>query len=139
VSALVLFYSLSGHTAKRAADFANAAGADLVEVRPAAKAGKFKAYTVGILNAIKGRPMPIKPIDVDFSKYSDVFAFAPVWADGISPFMIAALQQVAKGTKISLRLVSMSGNSNKAKNTAVVEAMGLTVAGYEDIKVTKKQ
>ena len=134
MSKLVLFYSFSGHTAKFAAEFAKANGAELIEVKSAEKLGKFKAYTTGCFKAMTCRPMPIQPIAVDFSKYSDIYAFAPIWAGGMAPFMIAALQQVTKGAKVSLRLISGSGKSSKAKNTAAVEAMGLKVAGYEDIK-----
>jgi len=134
MSGLVLFYSYSGKTAKHATEFAKANGAELIEVKSTDKLGKLKAYTAGCYKAMTGRPMPIQPIAVDFSKYSEVFAFAPVWAGGMAPCMIAALQQVTKGAKVSLRLVSASGDSSKAKNTAFVEAMGLTVTGYEDIK-----
>ena len=134
MSKLVLFYSYSGHTAKFAAEFAKANGAELIEVKSADKLSKFKAYTTGCYKAMTGRPMPIQPIAVDFSKYSEIFAFAPVWAGGMAPCMIAALQQVSEGVNVSLRLVSASGNSSKAKNTKYVEAMGLKVTGYEDIK-----
>jgi hypothetical protein len=134
MSGLVIFYSFSGHTAKHASDYAKANSAELIEVKPAANLGKLKAYTVGCFKAMTGRPMPIMPIAEDLSKYTDVTAFAPVWAGGMAPCMIAALQQVSKGANVSLRLVSMSGNSSKAKNTAFVEAMGLNVVGYKDIK-----
>jgi hypothetical protein len=135
MSGLVLFFSFSGHTAKRAAEFAKESGAELIEVKPAAGLGKLKAYTYGLLKSIRCSPMAIAPIGKDLSQYSEITVFAPIWADGIAPPMLAALKLLPKGANLSLRLISASGASGKERNISKLKAMGINVSGYEDIKV----
>ena len=130
----ILYYSLSGHTAQHAKNFAAANGGDLIEIKPVGKMGKFKAYVVGGLNAIRGKAMPIKPIETDLSQYSEVVLFTPVWANGIAPPMTAAIEQLSRGTKVSLHLVSGSGKIGKERITASLDALGLEIRDYEDIK-----
>jgi hypothetical protein len=132
MSKLVLYYSFSGKSAKRAEESAKSSGAELVAVKPAKKIGKLKAYTAGIIKAIRGRPMPVETLTLP--EYSAVDVFAPVWADCIAPPMLAALQQLKKGTKVSLRLVSASGKSNTVRNKMLLTMMGLDVMDYEDLK-----
>ena len=134
MSKLVLYYSLTGNAAKAAQAFSKSEGSDISEVKPAGKIGKFKAYTLGCFKAIRGKSMAIAPLDIRTEEYDEVDVFTPIWADSIAPPMLAALEQLPKGTKVRLHLVSASGNSGREKNSAKLESLGLKVAGYQDIK-----
>ena len=134
MSEMILFYSYSGNTKKIAIDTAAKYRLTTCEVVDEVKPGKFKAYTKGCYRAIKGVVTPIKPIEVNFAEFENVLVFAPIWAGSLAPAMNAALAKLPKGTKVSLRLVSGSGKSNKAKITERIKTLGLEIIGYEDIK-----
>ena len=131
---VVLYYSFSGHAEKAARDFAANCGGFPVEIQPAERIGKARAYSVGCLNAMKGKSMPIAPVTADLAACAEADVFAPIWAGCIAPPMLAALELLPKGAKVSLHLVSASGKSSNERNTAAMKALGLEVAAYEDIK-----
>ena len=131
---LVLYYSYSGNTKKIALDMAEKLNMQSCEVIDEVKPGKFKAYTKGCYRAMKGIPSPIKSFSLDLAECETVFVFAPIWAGAIAPPMNAALAKIPVNTKISLRLVSGSGRSNKVKIVERIEALGLEILDYEDIK-----
>jgi hypothetical protein len=127
---LVLYYSLTGNSKRLAGQFAEVKGAALVEVK--AKVGKFGAFTVGLIKSFKNAPMKIDSLTLPDYDFVDVFA--PIWADGIAPPMIAALSQLAPGTKIALHLVSASGKRNSDRVTPLMRKLGLEIIDCEDIK-----
>ena len=134
---LVLYYSYSGNTKKIALDMAAKYNLTSCEVIDDVKPGKFEAYTRGCYKAMKGMAFPIKPLSLNLAEHKTVFVFAPIWAGAIAPPMNAALAKLPANTKISLRLVSGSGRSNKIKITEHITALGLEILDYEDIKARK--
>ena len=134
MSELILYYSYSGNTKRVAMEMAAEHNLTALEVLDEVRPGKFKAYTKGCYQAMRGAKTPIKPLDVNASEFETVFVFAPIWAGAIAPPMNTALASLPAGTEISLRLVSGSGRSNKAKISERIKVLGLEIIGYEDIK-----
>jgi hypothetical protein len=132
MSKLVLFYSLSGNTEKKARSFAETNGAAVVKVEPAAGLGKVKAYSAGLAKSILGKSIAVKPLTIP--KADEIHVFAPVWAGTFAAPIGAALAYLPKGAKVSLHMVSMSGTSNTKVNTDRAKALGLDVISYEDIR-----
>jgi len=132
MSRIVLFYSLGGHSKKFAEEFAAANGAEVFEVKTVKPLGKFGAYTKGIVTSLKDAPIEIQRLDLPQFDAADIFA--PIWADGIASPMIAALELLPKGSKVSLHLVSASGKRGGDRITPLTQKLGLQVDGVEDIK-----
>ena len=143
---LVLFYSYSGNTKKAAQKFGEENSCDICEVLDEKKPGKLAAFIPGIVKALKGGGRKIKPLiiineqssfqnGVKFEDYGAVNVFAPIWAGHPAPSMNTALKMLPGGTKIKLFMVSQSGESAKDNISKRVQAMGLEIVGYEDIKM----
>ncbi|MDR2753378.1 MAG: hypothetical protein LBB50_03615 [Oscillospiraceae bacterium] len=131
---LVLFYSYAGHTRQNAALFARESTLDTCEIVPQKSIGKVKAFTLGSVQSIKGRGIPIVPPAVSFKDYDAFHIFAPVWAGSIAAPMNAALALLPQGATLHLHLVSASGGSNQEKNEHRLVDAGFNVASYEDIR-----
>jgi hypothetical protein len=86
------------------------------------------------VKSLQGKSMAVKPLAANISEYDTIELFAPIWAGHLAPPVTAALEQLAKGTKINLHCVSASGKSEKQTVSARISALGLNLTGYEDIK-----
>ena len=136
---LVLFYSYSGNSKKIAEKYSADNNFDICEVFDVKKPNKFVAYTAGCFKAMKGSPRNVLPLMVNnnavkFEDYGVVNVFAPIWAGNPAPSMNGALKLIPKGTKLKLFMVSASKNSSKDKIAKRIQALGLEITGYEDIK-----
>jgi len=136
---LVLFYSYSGNTKKVAEKFAQENNCDICEVTDKKRPNKFAAYTAGCFKAMKGgirkiNPLMLNETPVKFEDYGVVSIFAPIWAGHPAPSMNGAVKLIPPGTKVKLFMVSASENSSKDSISKRVQALGLEITGYEDIK-----
>jgi flavodoxin len=132
---LVIFYSYSGKTKSIAGEIAAKESADIIEIKDAKRLGKLKAYTTGIIASMRGKPWPIQPLDVDFTKYDRLILLAPVWADNPPPAFNALLEILPEGKAVSVKMVSMSGKSNcKERVEASITVRGGVLESFEDIK-----
>jgi len=136
---LVLFYSYSGHTKKAAEKSAQDNNFDICEITDKKRPNKFAAYTAGCFKAMKGSSREINPLMIDgnnlkFEDYDIINIYAPIWAGHPAPSMNGALKLLPSGTKVKLYMISASGESKKDNITKRVQALGLEIAGYEDIK-----
>ena len=131
---LVLFYSWSGNTKGEAEKFAQENNFDICEVKDKKRPGKLAAFVPGIIKAIKGSGRKINQIDVKFEDYDIINVFAPIWAGHPAPSMNSALKLIPPKTIIKLFMVSQSGQSEKENIYKRVQALGLEIIGYEDIK-----
>jgi len=132
---LVIFYSYSGKTKSIAGEIAAKESADIIEIKDAKRLGELKAYTTGIIASMRGKPWPIQPLDVDFTKYDRLILLAPVWADNPPPAFNALLEILPEGKAVSVKMVSMSGKSNcKERVEASITVRGGVLESFEDIK-----
>jgi len=132
---LILFYSYSGKTKAIAQELIEKKSADMVEIKDVKRPVKLKAYTAGILAAIRGKAWPIQPLDVDWSAYESLVLLAPVWADNPAPPMNTVLEMLPPEKNISIKMVSMSGKSDcRARLEEAIIARACTLVDFEDIK-----
>lgn len=132
---LVIFYSYTGHTKRLAEELAAKESADAAEIRDRRRPGKLKAYSLGCLAAMRGRPWPIEQPEADLPAYDRLILLSPVWAGNPPPAVHAFLEQLPEGKIISVKMVSASGKSDcRDRLEAAVKAKGCTLEGVEDIK-----
>jgi len=136
VKTLVIFYSYSGKTKTIAEELAAKESADIAEIKDAKRLGKLKAYTAGIIAAGRGKPWPIQPLKIDFSKYERLILLAPIWANNPPPAFNALLEHLTEGKTVAVKMVSMSGKSNcKERLETIIKNKGSVLESFEDIKV----
>ena len=132
---LVIFYSYSGRTKAIAEALAAKESADISEVLDTFRPGILKAYTAGIIAAIRGKAWPFEALDADLYEYDRLILLAPVWADNPPPAFNAMLELLPAGKTVSVKMVSASGKSNcKERLEAAIKAKGCTLESFEDIK-----
>ena len=135
MSALVVYYSYTGHAKKRAETFAAAESAPLAEIKEVERPGKLQAYTTACFAAMRGKPWPIQPLDSDLAAYDKIVLFAPVWANNPPPFVYAFFDQLPAGKAVTVNLVSGSGKGDcKERLEAILKAKGCTLEGYQVFK-----
>ena len=137
---LVIFYSYSGRTKAIAEGVAVKESADIAEIKDVKRPGKLKAYTAGIIGAIKGKAWPIQPLGVDLTAYDRLILLAPVWADNPPPAFNAILELLPEGKTVAVKMVSASGKSNCIDRLkAILNAKFCTLESFQDIKAEKKE
>jgi len=132
---LVIYYSYTGNTKRLAQELAKKESADIVEIKDVRRPGKLKAYSLGCFAAMRGKPWPIQPPEVDLAAYDRLILLAPVWAGNPPPAIHAVLRDLPKGKTVSVKMVSASGGSScRERLEATIKAKGCTPEGFEDIK-----
>ena len=135
---LVIFYTYSGNTKKIAEELAKKDSADIFEIKDIKRPSKLKAYTAGIVAAIKGKAWQIDPPDIEIGDYDGLIMLAPVWAGNPPPAFNAMLELLPSGKFITIKMVSASGESNcKARLETVITSKGSTLESFEDIGVKR--
>ena len=132
---LIVYYSYSGHTKKIALALAEKKSADIMEIEDVKRPMKLKAYTAGLLAAMRGKTRPIKPFTANMAEYDSLMLLSPVWADNPPPAFNALLEQLPEGKSVSLRMISASGKSGcKERLETAIKARGCTLESFENIK-----
>ena len=132
---VIVFYSYSGKTKAFATELAAKESADLEEIKDTKRPGKLKAYTAGIVAAIRGKAWPIQPLIADLEKYDRLILLSPVWADNPPPAFNAILELLPAGKTVAVKMISMSGKSNcRERLEAAIRAKGGTLESFDDIK-----
>ena len=132
---LVIYYSYTGHTRKRAERLAAKEQADLCAVTDPKRPGTFKAYTAGSLAAMRGRPWPIRGLEADLSAYDELILMAPIWAGSPAPQFNGVVDRLPAGKSVRVYAVSASGKSScKQKVAARIQAKGCKLTGFRDLQ-----
>lgn len=132
---LVIFYSYTGNAKRLAQELAAKEAADIAEVKDVRHPGKLKAYSLGCLAAMRGKPWPIQQTEADLTVYDRLILFSPVWASNPPPAVHALLERLPKGKTVSVKMISASGSSGcRERLEAAIKAKGCTLEGFEDIK-----
>ncbi len=136
---LILYYSLSGKTRALARRKAEQLGAELIEIQETRKRSMLSAFTSGAYHALRSRPVPIRPLDVDMDAFEKIILLAPIWAGYPAPALLSVFPLLPKGKDVELVLTSSSGNSQRSaeKTQRQVEEAGCRVADYTDINTKK--
>lgn len=89
-SALVIFYSRTGHTGAVARAVAEVMDADLEEIRePRRRRGWWRS----LFDILRGRTPPIEPLEHSPEKYDLVIVGSPVWASHMASPVLSFMQQ----------------------------------------------
>ena len=135
---LVIFYTYSGNTKKIAEELAIKDSADIFEIKDIKRPGKLKAYTAGIIAAMKFKAWKIIPPDIEINNYDKLIMLAPVWAGNPPPAFNAMLELLPSGKFISIKMVSASGESNcEGILEIIITGKGCTLESFEDIRVKR--
>jgi len=136
MNTLVIFYSYSGKTAVVAAELAKKESADIAEIKGVKRSIKLKAYTAGIIAAIKGKAWPIQPLSADLTAYDRLIMLAPVWANNPAPAFNAVLKLLPANKTVAVKMVSASGKSDcRERLETIIKNAGSELESFEDIKV----
>lgn len=105
MKALVVFYSLEGHTKLLANAVAKAAGADVLEIRPKEEIPTrgFMKYFKGGWQVIRKAKPEIYPVSVNPADYDLLFIGTPVWAGGYAP----ALRTFLSTTRLEDKTIAL--------------------------------
>ena len=132
---LTIYYSYTGHTKALAEETATKESADLAEIKDRRRPGKVKAYSLGIIAAIRGKAWPIEPPRIDLGGYERIILLAPVWAGNPAPAVNALLETLPGGRSVSVIMVSGSGKSEcRERLEARIKAKGCVLESFEDVK-----
>ncbi len=136
MKSLVVYYSYTGNTKRLAQELAAQEAADIAEVRDLRRPGKIKAFSLGCLAAMCGKPWSIQPLNVDWGAYDRLILCAPVWAGNPPPAVYSLLERLPRGKAVSVKMVSGSGQSQcKARLEQAMQGKGCTLEGFADIKM----
>jgi flavodoxin len=114
---LVLYFSHEGGTRHLAQAVANAAGADLVEIKTIKPLSTSKAWMMilGGFQAMTGRKPEIQPLSKQTETYDLIYIGTPIWASRMAPAVRTFLSEAGiKGKRVALFASSGSGKSGRA-------------------------
>jgi flavodoxin len=118
---LVVYYSLSGNTARVARDIAKRAGADLESIRDRDHGVGFFGYLKDCFDALTGKAARIAPLSRDPAGYDLTVIGGPVWVGRMTPAVRAYLQQTC-GRFGRLAFFVTSGDTDVARVLPTLEA-----------------
>lgn len=137
---LLVYFSLSGSTAKVASLIKDETDCDLLFVKPA----KFKIhkaflkYFIGGFQAIFKKTPKLKKYDLDLNNYSKIILGTPIWASHMSPAIRSFIEHESIENK-KIHLFSCSYDKAAADKaltemTAILEKKGNKVLSLYEFK-----
>ena len=90
---LVIVHSVSKH--KRSLEIASSIEGDIIQIEHVKKPLKlffFQLFAYGY-QTVANKHVQIKPLDIDFDKYSDIYLISPIWAGRVNAYMRQFLLQ----------------------------------------------
>lgn len=132
---VIVYYSFTGHTRALATALAKELRADVVEIKDKREHGKFYAYSVGCIKALRMAKGKIQYMAADLDAYDTIILMSPVWAGHTPPAINRVLDYLPEGKEVEVRMISATGQSAcKQKVQAMVEAKGCQLTSFIDIK-----
>ncbi len=127
-----IFYSETGHTRRLIEQCASATGGDTIPIEDLQNYGRITKYIRGGKRARQGLLDPIKPIEIDVSRYSVVVIGSPVWAGMPTPAINSAIKAL-KGAEGKKGIIVVTCGGNPGQSTEVMqkalEGQKMIVAG----------
>src|SRR5689334_1413901 len=108
---LIVYYSLTGNTARVAHDLAQRLGGELESIRDREHGAGILGFIKCSFDALRGTKVDIAPIFRNPRDYSLVIVGTPVWAGKMTPAMRTYLQQF-RGQFRQLVFFTTSGNTD---------------------------
>ena len=111
---LIACYSYSGHTLKVAEALKKAINADITKIESV----KDKWYLFKLLDAIRGKKVPIRPCQTDLMKYQGLVLCCPVWG-GKTPAAINQYLVEVKNVKGKQFGVFVTSGGNRPQKATI--------------------
>lgn len=121
--ALVVYYSMTGNTARVARDLAARLNADIESIVDRSHGVGFAGYLVAAYHAYRRAPAPIGAMQRDPSGYAVTVIGTPVWVGQMTPAVRAYLQRM-KGRSGKVAFFITSGGTDIEKVIPSLEAEG---------------
>jgi flavodoxin len=128
---LVVYYSVSGNTARVARDLARALGADIESLQEKRHGTGFMGYIGAVIDAVRGTPTDIGEPVSDPRNYSLVIVGTPVWAWNMTPAVRAWIQK-SQPRLGDVAFFVTSGDTDAEKIVPSMEAL----AGHKAVAST---
>lgn len=144
---LVVYYSLTGNTARVARDIAKRTGADLESIRDRDHGVGFFSYIQNAFDALRGKSTRIAPLSRDPAEYALTVVGTPVWVGRMTPALRAYLEET-RGRYGRLAFFVTSGDTDVARvlpaleataQTRAVAATGFSASELKDQKIYEEK
>lgn len=136
---LIVYYSLTGNTARVARDLASRLDADLESLKDPRHGDGLWGQVQAGYDAWRNRTVQLGPLQRDPSEYALTIVGTPIWAWRMAPAVRTYLQQM-RGRFVSFAYFCTSGDTEAARvrsafeSTAGVQAIAL--AGFNHFELT---
>lgn len=117
---LVVYYSLTGNTARVARDLAARLDADVESIDDKRHGSGFLGYVMAAIDALRKAPAPIGGIEHNPAEYLLTVVGTPVWVGQMTPAVRGYLQQVT-GKLTAVAFFNTSGDTEIDKIIASLE------------------
>jgi flavodoxin len=124
---LVVYYSLTGNTARVAHDIATRTGADLESIRDRDHGVGFFGFIKNCFDALRGKTARIAPLSRDPAHYDLTVIGTPVWVGRMTPALRAYLRET-RGRFGRVAFFVTSGNTEVARVLPALESAAQTKA-----------
>jgi flavodoxin len=118
---LVVYYSMTGNTARVARDIAKRTGADLESIRDRQHGTGFFGFIKASFDALRGATVDVSPILRDPAEYALTIIGTPVWVGSLTPAVRSYLQKT-RGKNARVAFFVTSGNTDVARVLPKLEA-----------------
>ncbi len=127
MKSIVLYYSKTRKTAVAAKELAEEISADIVEIEDMRDRSGVLSNISSSIEALREIKTPIKPNNLDLSKYGLIYIGTPVWAGKPSPAMVTAIDKYnfqGKDVILFATVGGSGGNSTIKRMEEKIEARG---------------
>ncbi|MEL6919768.1 MAG: hypothetical protein AAFO77_01925 [Pseudomonadota bacterium] len=133
---IILFYSLTGNTAKVAEDMAKMLKADIEEIHETKERRGLWGYLTGLFTSLGGGGTDVEPPDHRFGDYDLVIVGSPVWARQLAAPMRKFLEREKTSISDHASFCLHSGLGFKRAQVVIDEVLGRPAAARFDAKET---
>jgi hypothetical protein len=119
---LIVYYSLTGNTARVARDLAARLDADIESIQDKDHKAGFLGQLVGAFDAWRKTPATIEPIQRDPAGYESILVGTPVWAGQMTPAIRAYLRSTSGKLRNAAFFIT-SADTDVAKIAPSLEAV----------------
>ena len=134
---LVVYYSLSGNTARVAKDLATRTHADIESLRDRDHGTGALGYLKAVVDAVRGKPAKLGPLAFSPRSYTLILIGTPVWAGRMTPAIRAYLKNFAADLKNVAFFVTSGGTDVGSIAPAMETVLGHSAVASAGFNATE--
>ncbi|MGI6040032.1 MAG: hypothetical protein GX257_05885 [Clostridiales bacterium] len=133
---VIIYYTFGGSTEKEAQRLSENLGAPLFRVGEVRNRSLLTTFIPGILQAIKRKTVPIKPLNVNLNEYDRIIIGCPIWAGHPAPAFNSIIELIPAAKEVELFFCSTSGQAPESKQGTkdLIAKKGCTLVSYRDVE-----